>query len=205
MPLLVLLAAASALLGTAPASATAQPAATGADVNGDGVEDQVVLQRVEDEPENQELVVTVNGERLVAKLPVDPHVGVRPPRVVDLDDNGSHEIAVVEQASGDVLAFSVWGLFDGLRAVSLADGTKLYAFEGGGASALNGYGCAQGPGGREFVTAGGWLRDWNEPRVYEGDRTTYAVRDGIATRLSTTPVVGEPGVPGYRVDPAACD
>lgn len=204
VPLLALVAAVPALLGAATAGATADPVAVRADLDGDGVEDEVVARSVAHEADTQELVATVNGERLVARLPVDPRGGVRPLRVVDVDGNGSDEVVVAEQASADVTAFSVWGLFDGLRAVSLADGTKLYAFEGGGASALNGYGCQAGAAGREFVTAGGWLRDWSEPLVYEGNRTAYAVRDGIATRVSTTPVTGERGAPGYRVDPAAC-
>lgn len=198
-----------AILAAAPAAAGAA-AATGdvtvrADLNGDGRSDRVVLREVGGAPDTQELVAVVRGHRLTARMPLHSTVGVSPLRVVDLDDDGRDEVVVTESIGANTDLFTVWGLSGGgLRAVARPDGSRLVLAEGGGISALSRYGCEVVDGRRHLVTVKGELVWTSDPLVYDGERVTHLVRDGVATPTSTTPVLAERNAPAYQVDPAAC-
>ncbi|HWO58537.1 MAG TPA: hypothetical protein VNO31_00655 [Umezawaea sp.] len=185
----------------APASAADQVTVQ-ADLNGDGRLDRVVAETIAGNPNEQFLVATIRGIRLTAHAPLNSYTGVQPLRVVDLNDDGSDEVVVTESVGANTVKFSVWGLYGGLRPVTLPDGSTLALWEGGGISALSGYGCEADGDARRLVTVRGLL-DWDNG-VYSGERVTYAVADGVATETSRTPVVGPRTEPGFQVDPLAC-
>ncbi|MFJ6675479.1 hypothetical protein ACIQMJ_30610 [Actinosynnema sp. NPDC091369] len=200
-----------ALVAAVPATAWAGPAAGtgdvtgGADLNGDGHVDRVAVRQVPDVPTAQELVAVVRGVRFTARMPLHSTIGAGPLRVVDLDGDGRNEVVVTGSFGANTELFTVWELRNGgLRAVTTPDGAPLALAEGGGVSALSRYGCEVVDGQRRLVTVSGEVVWSSDPWVYDGERVTHAVRDGVATATSTTPVLAERDAPAYRVDPAAC-
>lgn len=208
VPLLASVATALAL--TAPADAAsdptvgrAKPIDTRVDLDGDHRPDKVVLEVVPDNPDEQQLVATVSGIRLTARIPLHSYPGIRPLRVVDIDADGRDEIIVTESVGANTLGFTAWGLFGGLRPVTSPDGTPLPLWEGGGASAIARYGCEPADGGQRLVTVQAGVIDW-ENFVYQGERVTYAVHDGVAVEATRTPAVGPRDAVPFLADPQTC-
>ncbi|MCG8919725.1 VCBS repeat-containing protein [Actinokineospora sp. PR83] len=201
MPVLAALAGVTAL--AQPASAGTAREAAQADLNGDGRADRVVVEAVAGAPEVQSLVATVNGVRLTARPPMDNYGGVQPLRVVDLDGDGRDEVLVVQSVGANTTSSGVWGLYGGLRPMLTADRAPLLLWEGGGISAISRYGCEQTATGRQLVTVGAQLTDWDNG-VYEGERVTYAVTGRVATETSRTPVTGGSQDPLLQADPQTC-
>jgi hypothetical protein len=201
-PALALVAAAPALWGTGPGAAAV---AKGPDLDGDGRADRVTVGVVEGVPDEQELVAVVRGTRFTARMPLYSSIGVGRLRITDVDDDGRDEVVVTESFGANTVLFTVWGLHGtGLRAVTTPDGGRLVLAEGGGISALSGYGCEVADGARRLVVVQGELVWSSDPLVYQGKRVTYTVHDGVATATSTTPVLAGKDDPAYRVDPRAC-
>jgi hypothetical protein len=193
-----------ALAAAGPTAVTVDVTAR-ADLNGDGRTDRVAVREVVGAPDTQELVAVVGGHRFTARVPFHSTVGMSPLRVVDLDDDVRDEVVVTESIGANTDLFTVWGLSGGvLRAVTTPDGNRLVLAEGGGISALSRYGCEVVDGRRHLVTVQGELVWTSDPLVHDGERVTYAVRDGVATATSTTPVLAERDAPAYQVDPKSC-
>jgi hypothetical protein len=200
-PLLALVAATFAF--TTPAAA--DDMTVRADLNGDGQLDSVTIRPVAGNPNLQRLVAVVGGTTLRATVPLDAYqVGVQPLRVVDLDDDGWDEVVVTETVGANTLSFTVWGLFGGLRPVVGPDlVTPLRLWEGGGISATSLYGCEADGGGRQLVLTGGYAIDVDF-EVFQGERVTYTVHNGVAAETSRIEVTSTRDDPAFQADPAAC-
>ncbi|MBA8925068.1 hypothetical protein BC739_002267 [Kutzneria viridogrisea] len=199
----VLAAVSAALAFAVPANAGTAPILVHADLDGDGVADEVTLTPVADNAHEQLLTATVRGIQLTARVPFDSLFGLAPLRVVDLNGDGKQEVVVTESVGANTDGFSVWGLHGGLRPVTSGGADRFKLWEGGGFSAISGYGCEPAGGTRQLVTVSAELTDWQN-EVYEGDRVTYSVRDGVATETSRTHVVGARGEAGFRTDARTC-
>jgi hypothetical protein len=125
---------------------------------------------------------------------------------VDLDSDGWDEIIVTESVGANTLSFTVWGLFGGLRPVVGPDlTTPLRLWEGGGLAAVSRYRCEPTSSGRQLVTVRAEPVDVNYS-VYEGERLTYAVHNGVATETSSTPITAAPrDDPEFRYDAETCE
>jgi hypothetical protein len=177
----------------------------GADLDGDGRVDRVAVRQVDGVPDTQELVAVVRGVRFTARMPLHSPFGVGALRVTDLADDGRDEVVVTESTGANTDISTVWGLGEaGLRAVTTPDGKPLELAEGGGVSAVSRFGCEVVDGQRRLVVVRGEVVWTSDPLVYDGERVAYVVRDGIATPVSTTPVLAERNAPAYQVDPASC-
>ncbi len=204
VPALALVAAAPAAWADGPVAGAAD-VKLGADLDGDGRVDRVGVREVGDAPGTQELVAVVRGVRFTARMPLRSTLGAAPLRIVDVDVDGRDEVVVTESHGANTVLLTVWGLHrTGLRAVVTPDGTPLVLAEGGGVSAVSRYGCEVVDGQRHLVTVTGEVAWTSDTWVYDGERVTYAVRDGVATATSTTPVLAERDAPAYQVDPKSC-
>jgi hypothetical protein len=203
VPLLAMFAATFAI--AAPATASADDLSVQADLNGDGQLDTVAIQPIAGDPDNQRLVATVGGATLTATMPLNVWQSrVQPLRVVDLDGDGWDEIVVTETVGANTLSFTVWGLFGGLNPVVGPDlTTPLRLWEGGGLAAVSRYRCEPAGSGRELVTvlAEPANPDWS---IYEGERVTYAVHNGVATETSRTSVTGPRDDPEFQYNAETC-
>ncbi|QQQ74621.1 VCBS repeat-containing protein [Saccharothrix sp. 6-C] len=203
-PALALVAAVPALWGTG-AAAGAGDVVRGPDLNGDGRVDRVVVGAVAGDPEQQELVAVVRGVRFTARMPLHSFFGLRPLRFADVDGDGRDEVVVTESVGANTELFTVWGLGEaGLRAVTEATGRPLVLAEGGGVSAISGYGCEGVGDERRLVVVRGEVVWSSDPMVYAGERVAHTVRDGVATATATTPVLAGRDAPAYRVDLGSC-
>jgi hypothetical protein len=172
-----------------PAAAATTEYAAQADLNGDGQLDRVVVKPTADNPAEQFLVATVGRRNYVARVPVDQPFGVQPLRVSDIDVDGRDEIIVTEVVGANTLWFSVWVLDGGLHQVRLTDGTPLRLYEGGGRSAVVGYGCEFTGGRYQLFTVGAELVD-EENGIYAGERVNYDVVNGVATETRRKQIAG---------------
>lgn len=170
---------------------------THADLNGDGADDLVTVENVG--TQEQQLVVTINGEEFRADAPADAPGLVRPPRVVDLNNDGQDELAVREMFSEDTHVFGVWHYSSGkLRTLGTPDGHQLRLYEGGDDMSRNGYGCAESDGERQLIAMNATEDDAG---TWSGSQDYYTVTDGIATTSGGTitfralPFVGESLIP----------
>ena len=200
-PAFAFVAAVPALWGTAPGEVT-----VAADLDGDGQADRVSVRVVDGDPTRQQLSAVVRGFRVgSAYMPLHSPSGVLPPRVVDLDGDGRDEVVVTEAVGANTDHFTVWRLdARRLRAVTTPDGAPLRLTEGGGASAITRYGCEDVDGARRLVTVLGRLDGTTNPALYDGERVTHTVHNGVATTTSTTPVRAQRTDPAYQVDREAC-
>ncbi|MCC8251386.1 hypothetical protein [Saccharothrix luteola] len=199
-PAFALVAAVPALWGTAPGDGIVT-----ADLDGDGRADRISVRVAATDPTKQELTAVVRGFRISAFMPVDSTFGALPPRITDLDGDGRDEVVVNEVRGANTDHFTVWRLdARRLRPITTPDGATLRLTEGGGASAVSRYGCVDVEGRRLLVTVLGAVDRTTDPRLYDGERVTHAVVDGVATATSTTPVRAERNAPAYQVDRNAC-
>ncbi|WNV85703.1 hypothetical protein [Umezawaea sp. Da 62-37] len=198
----LLLALSASVAFAAPASAADQVTAQ-ADLDGNGVLDTVTAETIAGNGNEQLLTATIQGLRLTALAPLDSHVGIQPLRVVDLNDDGTDEVVVTQSVGANTVGFGVWGFSGGLRPVTGTTGSALKLWEGGGISALNGYGCENSGDGRVLVAVDARLT--NQPKgIYTGKRVTYTVENGVATETARTSVAGPWDAPGFQADPDAC-
>ncbi len=208
------LALSSAVFGLAGQAGTVAPQAAraevdivgqqtaSADLNGDGRLDRVVLRPVDGNPNVQELVAKVGGKRLTATVPMNNYSGLQPMRVVDVDADGRDEVVVAQSVGANTDSFGVWGLHGGaLSPIRLAGGAQLILWEGGGISAVLGYGCTDHDGRQLVQVRAVGIGDYT---VYEGESIVYTVDGGVATEVARVPVSGPRDAPGFQVDPAAC-
>lgn len=204
---LALFAAVSAF-ATTPAAAATAPAqfAVQADLNGDGTLDRVVVRTTPDNPNQQSLVATVGRTNYVAHVPL-PDSGLEAPRVVDLDGNGRDEVVVKEYSGANTDELSVWGFNDGFGpfVMSVPWQAPLRLWEGGGASAINRFGCEvyDNEGRRKLVTVQA-ERVSVEHEIYAGERVTYFIHNGYVTVSTRTQVTGTPNHAAFQADPASC-
>lgn len=196
----------SAVFALAPATAAAAPQLSTvfarADLNGDGVLDQVTLSPASGDPRAQVLTGVVGWRRYSVHLPMDDEFGVQPLRVADADGDGKAEIVVTERVGANTLWFSVWGLGQRWLPVMNNATEKLYLYEGGGLGAPVGYGCEVVAGKRQLYTVSGYWVDL-ENDVFEGEKINYAVRFGVATAVSSQPLHGPRA--SFDTDPTTCD
>jgi hypothetical protein len=187
------------------ASAAPRTVAAQADLDGNGTLDHVSLSQVS--PALYLLEANIGGQVFQANLALDEYTGVQPLRVTDVNADGKDEIALTEVLGANTTTLSLFD-FDGqnLRVVSTPDHRGLSLYEGGGISTRNGYTCEPSRLGKVLVSFTALLDDnWGDPATYSGTRTSYLVRDGVATqsaRFSFTGV-GADSV-WLKGDPAAC-
>jgi hypothetical protein len=81
--------------------------------------------------------------------------------------------------------------------------TPLRLWEGGGISATSLYGCEADGGGRQLVLTGGYAIDVDF-EVFQGERVTYTVHNGVAAETSRIEVTSTRDDPAFQADPAAC-
>ncbi|MBP2181767.1 hypothetical protein [Amycolatopsis magusensis] len=196
----------TAVIGMAvalPASA-ADSVTVSADLNGDGVADKVSV-RVYDS-QRQVLNAEVGGTTLGVLLPLDSHIGVVAPKIVDLSGDGTQDIVVSEVEGANTTTFSAWDLGPaGLRQLTTPDSQPMRLYDGGGLAARNRLTCTDDQGFRELVVVSAEA-DWNtDPIVYHGTRTSYRVADGVATQGQVVPITAQPGdSPLLQGELAAC-
>jgi hypothetical protein len=195
-----------------PGEAPADPApvdVTWADLDDDGTDDRVTVQA--DPDGGWQLRVDLASGTVTAKLPTDePAVPEAQRRVSDVDGNRVPEVVVPVSIGANTVASAVY-LYDprlGLVPVSGPDGSPFFLYEGGGATAVNGYECADDHDGRSVGLLGVTLREdlpaGAQPR-FSGSYVAYSVSGGIVTPLHSTPVddVGADD-PVLKTDPASC-
>jgi len=173
------IAAALALFSTGTASAD-QPAQQDAmaDLNGDRVAEDVTLYKSTED--TQVLATIINGQPESVTIPAELGGGVEPIRVTDLNGDRRDELIVAESAGANTVWYSVWHYRDGrgLTRVATEDGHQLTIFEGGGVAARAGYAC----GDDAFAMLAAEADDIStDPVTYSGSRTSYELRDGIAS------------------------
>lgn len=186
-----------------PAAAATTEYAVQADLNGDGRLDRVVAKPVAGSQNEQLLIASVNGVNFVAREPMDPDWGVQPLRVVDVNADGRYEVLLQEAVGLRTDSFSVWGLNNGWRPVVFRDQSRLLLWEGGEFSdTVSRYGC-EFVGRRQVVTVFAELTD-EETGLYEGERSTFTVQDGVAEQTSRLPVRGTRDYVASTADSQAC-
>jgi dipeptidyl aminopeptidase/acylaminoacyl peptidase len=184
----------------APKTVTAQ-----ADLDGNGTLDSLSLSQASST--SQVLEATIGGRVVRATLPSDDFTGVQPMQVTDMNADGKAEVVVTEYWGANTVTMSAWD-FDGrgLRVLSTVDGEPLRLYEGGGISARSGYTCETSRRGKVLVSFSAvWDDDSRDGVTYSGTRTSYLVRDGVATpsaRFSFTGV-GQSSA-WVNGNPAAC-
>jgi hypothetical protein len=206
-PLLGLFAAALAF--AAPATAAASTPAvlsehvTEADVNGDGQLDRVAVREIEGNQNLQFLVVTIGRVNYVARVPLSSAWGVQPLRVTDMNRDGRQEVVVTESVGANTYGFSVWGVFtNGMHQVRESAQTPLRLWEGGGASAINLYGC--NAVNRELIVLAAEVVN-GQPDLYAGTRSTYFLGpDGTAELESRTWATGFRDSAFFQLEPSTC-
>lgn len=182
----------AAIFALAPATASADPITVStvqADLNGDGVLDTVTARQAADNPDEQTLVAKVGNRNYVGRAPMDAYFGMEPLRVGDVNADGKDEIFVTEVIGANTTHMSVWAMNNGWRPLRNADGADLRLYEGGGVSAVDGYGCEFANGRFELFRVAGYLTDWDN-YIYEGQKTNYVVQNGVVTQVSYEPVTG---------------
>jgi hypothetical protein len=171
-----------------PGTASADAFSVRADMNGDGVMDQVTLRSVDGNPYAQSLAVKVGNRTYVAQLPLDNmEAGVQQPRITDIDRDGRNEIFVLDSIGANTDWWSIWVLNGGLRQVTTPDGEAFHVVEGGGVYNVDNYSCVDAQLVRE------WASNYTpEPgdETFDGERITYDVHGATATEVSRYPVSG---------------
>lgn len=204
-PVLVLFTAFSAAVAlAAPAAADVQ--SVQADLNGDGVLDQVTARQAPDNEHEQVLTALVGNVGHVARVPlnVSPAGGAQPLRAVDVNADGRDEVVVTESLGANTYGFSVWGMAGGWQPLYLnqaGGGGKLRLWEGGGHSAVSGYGCEYVGGERQLFTVAAELVD-PVTETYAGTRINHTVLYGTAVEVSRQAVVGSR--PALKPNPLSC-
>jgi hypothetical protein len=211
-------AARAGLTATALALAQAPAGAQGptdqvsaeADVDGDGVANRVTLQEVS--PGTQLLRVGMREEFLDARVSVDDALPVIVPFPVDVNGDGRDELVLGLSLGANTTTFEVWSVDDGLlHAVTTDDGAPWRLHEGGGASAIAGYGCASprpGASGRQLHVVQAHLDDAasgdGTPR-YDGAVVAFDVAGGVARPTGAVPLQDVTrDDPRTQADPATC-
>jgi len=185
------------------ASATSESVTAQADLDGNGAPDTLTL--TESGAETQELVATVGGTTARVTIPMDPYFHTAPLRVTDVNADGKSEVIVTEYVGANTLTLSSWD-FDGvhLRELRTPDGQPFQLYEGGGIRAHSGYDCEQLASGRALVVFNS-ASDDIDFATYDGDRTWYRVRDGVATPTTRITFTGaEADNPIRDGDPDTC-
>jgi hypothetical protein len=192
------IATAALLIAPSPGAAAPEPAGqvdTEADVDGDGVANPVTLHQVA--PGTQLLRIGMPEEFVDARIGVDDSVRLPliAPRPVDVNGDGRDELVLAVAVGANTTTFEVWSYDDDrLHAVSTQDGATWQLHEGGGVSAISGYGCAPpqpGGSGRQLYDVQARLDDAassdGTPR-YDGTVVTQNVTGGVARPASTVPL-----------------
>lgn len=197
---------AAATVGAGTAAATAGDVRVAADLNGDGVDEQVTVRAAG--TEKQRIVTTVDGQRLTVSAPADTLGAVIAPRVTDIDGNGAEELVLTEYVGANTDTFGVWAYMDGaLYSFGTDNGEAVRLYEGGGISARSGYTCEEVGGVRQLVVLSAQIDDdsWDDP-AYTGRWTYYRVEDGTATPSGTEVAFTSVGAdsPLLAPDSAAC-
>ncbi|HEV7976148.1 hypothetical protein, partial [Amycolatopsis sp.] len=160
----------------APQSVTAQ-----ADLDGNGTLDNISLSLTS--PTMSLLEANISGQVVQANLATDEYTGVQPLRVTDMNADGKAELVVTGSVGANTTSMGVFD-FDGhhLRIVSTPDGRGIGLYEGGGISTRSGYTCEPSRRGEVLVSFTALQDDnWGGPVTYSGTRTSYLVRNGVAT------------------------
>ncbi|MBB4911523.1 hypothetical protein [Actinophytocola algeriensis] len=171
-------AAALALVSVPAASATpAGDVTTHADLDGDGTDELVTVRAAGTDA--QKLLVEVAGEELRAEVPADAEGIVRPPRIVDLNNDGREELAVRERFSSDTHVFGVWEYADGrLRSLSTPNGHQFRLYDGADDTSTYGYGCVEEDDVRSVVVMNA---SEDDAGTWSGSQVYYSVADGVVT------------------------
>jgi hypothetical protein len=200
------LVAATVGLGTGTASASAKDVRVAADLNGDGVDEQVTVRAAG--TADQQIVTTVDGQRHTVSVPADTLGAAITPRVTDIDGNGAEELVLTEYVGANTDTFGVWAYMDGaLYSFGTDNGDAVRLYEGGGVSARSGYTCEEVGGVRQLVVLSARIDDdsWDDP-TYTGSWTYYRVEDGTASPSGTEVAFTSVGAdsPLLAPDSAAC-
>ncbi|QWF78656.1 VCBS repeat-containing protein [Amycolatopsis sp. CA-230715] len=200
----VVAAALAATAGSASASEPPQRATAQADLDGNGTLETVTLTKSGDA---MDLSTTVEGKTVHANVPGDGFAGtVSPLRVADFNGDGAADLVVRYSVGANTDWFGVWD-FDGtgFRQLTTPDGKALMLNEGGGLAARTGYACADVPS-RELTSVAAEADDISaNPITYTGSRTTYQVRDGVATPQRTMDLKSVPSAdPLVSPNPDTC-
>lgn len=192
--------------GAGTAAATAGDVRVAADLDGDGVDEQVTVAAAG--TEKQRIVTTVDGQPLSVSVPGDTMGAVIAPRVTDIDGNGAEELVLTEYVGANTDTFGIWAYMDGaLYSFGTDNGEPVRLYEGGGISARSGYTCEEVGGVRRLVVLSAQIDDdsWDDP-AYTGSWTYYRVEDGTATPSGTEVTFTSVGAdsPLLSPDSAAC-
>lgn len=177
----VLAAAAFATLSGTAWAAPDEDVVTSADLDGDGEQETVNVLSVG--TQDQRILAVVDGVEVEVAAPADTRSVIRPPRVVDIDGDGSDELVVREQVGANTEAFGIWEYANGeFRAIGTPNADVMRLYQGGGVSARSGYGCEGAGDDRTLVVLSAEADVTNTPEAtYSGSWTYYRVVDGIAT------------------------
>lgn len=173
------------------------------DLDGDGSLDAAGLDPAG--PERQRLRFTADGETTEALLPTDEDTGVQPLKVVNLDGDGAQEVLVTTSLGANTTTYLRVDLAPDheVRTMTWQDGKPAELYEGGGASAVSGYECRDSGGQRRLITVDG--TDDTGNMVYNGERATFRVQDGVAVKEHAQPFSGAPeNDPVLQAAPATC-
>ena len=193
-------------VGAGTAAATAGDVRVAADLDGDGVDERVVIRAAG--TAEQQIVTTVDGQRHAVSVPGDTRGAVIAPRVTDIDGNGAEELVLTEYVGANTDTFDVWAYMDGaLYSFGTENGDAVRLYEGGGISARSGYTCEEVGGVRQLVVLSARIDDdsWDDP-TYTGSWTYYRIEDGTATPSGTEVTFTSVGAdsPLLAPDSAAC-
>jgi len=204
--------ASTASTAVPPGEAPADPApvdVTWADLDDDGANDRITVQA--DPGGGWQLRADLASGTVTAMLPSDqPEVLEADRRVSDVDGNRVAEVVVPVSIGANAVASAIY-LYDGevgLVPVSGPDGHPFFVYEGGGATAVNGYECADDHDGRSLGLLGVTLREDLPPGApprYSGTYVAHAVVDGVVTPLESTAIDDVAADdPLLQTDPASC-
>lgn len=188
-----------------PASAAADGFSAPADLNGDGVLDQVAVRTLPNDPNRQAVVATIGRVSYLAYTTMNNYPsGIQPPRVTDVNADGRDEVVVTESVGANTYGFSMWVFDHGFHKVTRVSGDPLQLWEGGGYSAILGYGCEFTGGQNQLFTVRAQLVDEASGR-FEGERATFELLDGGVARMTTNSAIsGTRAAPVFRIDPRSC-
>lgn len=201
----IVAAALAATAGSASASEPPQQSFTAqADLDGNGTLETVTITKSSDA---MDLSATIDGKTVHANVPGDGFAGdVSPLRVADFNGDGAADLVVRYSVGANTDWLGVWD-YDGtgFRQLTTPDGKALTLNEGGGLAARTGYACADVPH-RELTSVAAEADDISkDPITYTGSRTTYLVRDGIATPQRTMDLKSVPSAdPLVSPNPDTC-
>lgn len=174
-----------------------------ADVDGDGRSDPVQLKPVSD----KSMLLRVGLADQSVDIKVEGNANGQSVRPVDVNGDEQDEVMVPVSVGANTVTYTVWGFGDdGLYQINTEEGKPWEIAEGGGATAVNSFGCDPANSQRELITVNAVEKTKGTELVYEGERMRFKVTDGTARVLKNEQVQAkENDDPKLKVDKSSCD